>query len=56
MRYTILYKQVMDHIFDPSHSQEQLVEKAKRFAFNIYDMNCDGFIEPSDLFTFMQDN
>jgi Ca2+-binding EF-hand superfamily protein len=53
MRYPILYKQVMDHIFDPSQSQEHLIEKAKRFAFNIYDMNSDGYIEPSDLFTFM---
>ena len=32
-----------------------MLDSAKQFAFNIYDMNCDGIVEQIDLFSFIKD-
>jgi len=33
----------------------ELVKYAKHFSFNLFDMNCDGYLDQADLFSILKD-
>lgn len=36
-------------------SDTEIIDIARQFAFNVYDMNCDEFVDHNDLFSFIKD-
>ena len=36
-------------------SDVDIIDISRQFAFNIYDMNCDGYVDHNDLFSFIKD-
>jgi Ca2+-binding EF-hand superfamily protein len=45
----------MEKILEKTLSSDEMIEKARRFAFNVYDINCDGYVDTIDLFSFIKD-
>jgi len=34
---------------------DEIAKYAKHFAFNLFDMNCDGYLDQTDLFSILKD-
>jgi hypothetical protein len=49
--YRTFYKQLFEHMIEPA----DLLDTARQFAFNLYDVNCDRVIDQNDLFAFITD-
>lgn len=55
LNYKEFFLKLQNIFINHELTSEELCDSAKNFAFNIYDMNCDGFIESNDLFSFIKD-
>ena len=45
----------MEKILEKTLTSEEMIEKARRFAFSVYDINCDGYVDTIDMFSFIKD-
>jgi Ca2+-binding EF-hand superfamily protein len=55
LNYKDFFIKVQNNFINHELTGEELCDSAKQFAFNLYDMNFDGFIESNDLFSFIKD-
>lgn len=53
--YKNFYKQLIDYFINQEMSDVDIIDISRQFAFNIYDMNCDGYVDHNDLFSFIKD-
>lgn len=56
MDYKHFLLQIRKKVLDTSWHPYELVDKAREFAFQLYDINADGFICQTDLFSFIRDH
>lgn len=53
--YKIFYRQLLEQVVCQGKPGLDILVIAKQFTFNIYDMNCDGYLDQADLFSFLKD-
>ena len=53
--YRLFCRQVQELVICKQKDVDEIVKYAKHFAFNLYDMNCDGYLDQTDLFSIMRD-
>ena len=53
--YRSFYKQLFETIIDQELTPIELFENARKFSFQVYDMNCYGCLDMVDVFTFIKD-
>jgi hypothetical protein len=53
--FYLFYKILFTAVFPLDQPVDELLKRAREKAFLVFDMNADGFIDQSDLFSFMQD-
>jgi hypothetical protein len=53
--YKMFFKQVLDFVICQQKNPQEIVLNAKHFAFHLYDMNCDGYVDQVDLFSIFKD-
>jgi len=55
LNYHKFYRQLFDLVINQDQADFEILESAKHFAFQVYDMNCDESLDQTDMFSFIKD-